>query len=254
MEFQLLSITRKEKRMHTSLPVRGGEGCVSPDVSDSELIQQARTGSEQAFEELVYRYAPSLSRFIHAFLPDYDQANDIFQQVLIQWYVSLPTLQLGRPLRPWLFQVARYRCLDELRRRRALHFSELEIEDEEEQTPPHHAIPHPSPLLEDLAEQQELRDQVCAAIRTLPVHYRTIVALRYALHLSFVEIGRKLGIPESTAKTYFQRAKPLMQASLAPMQALPLQEASPGMNAAGRRDNPVLSSTRSIPAVSCSRS
>lgn len=240
--------------MRASLPVQEGDAPVTPHTSDSELIQQARAGSEPAFEELVHRYAPSLSRFIHAFLPDYDQANDIFQQVLIQWYVSLPSLQLGRPLRPWLFKVARYRCLDELRRRRALHFSELENEDEEEQTPPHHAIPHPSPLLEDLAEQRELREQVCAAIRTLPAHYQTIVALRYALHLSFVEIGRKLGIPESTAKTYFQRAKPLMQASLAPLLALPVQEASPGAKAAGRRDSPVLSSARSTPAVSCSRS
>jgi RNA polymerase sigma factor (sigma-70 family) len=240
--------------MRAPLMARGEEASASPLFSDSELIQQARAGSELAFEQLVHRYAPSLSRFIHAFLPDYDQASDVFQQVLIQWYASLPTLQLGKPLRPWLFQVARYRCLDELRRRRTLHFSELESEDEEEQTPPHHAIPYPAPLLEELAEQQEVREQVCAAIRALPAHYRTIVALRYALHLSFVEIGRKLGIPESTAKTYFQRARPLMQASLAPLLALPVQEGSPGANAAGRKDSPVWSNARSAPAVSCSRS
>jgi RNA polymerase sigma-70 factor (ECF subfamily) len=42
-----------------------------------------------------------------------------------------------------------------------------------------------------------------------------IVALRYTSQLSFLEIGQVLGIPESTAKTYFQRAKPLLRASLA---------------------------------------
>jgi RNA polymerase sigma-70 factor (ECF subfamily) len=40
------------------------------------------------------------------------------------------------------------------------------------------------------------------------------VVLRYAAHLSFAEIGQTLGIPVSTAKARFQRAKPLLRASL----------------------------------------
>jgi RNA polymerase sigma factor (sigma-70 family) len=253
MEFHTRT-TRKDKRVNAALQAQGREAIESPCFSDGELIQQACAGSGRAFEQLVHRYDRSLYRFIHTFLPDYDQANDVFQQVLIQWYMSLPTFQVGKPLRPWLFQVARYRCLDELRRRHALHFSELENEDEEENTPPHKAIPQSSPPLEELAEQQEVREQICVAIRALPTNYRTIVALRYALRLSFGEIGRKLGIPESTAKTYFQRAKPLMQASLAPVLAFSVQDDSPGISASGSKESPVLSNARSTAAVSSSLS
>jgi len=57
-------------------------------------------------------------------LNDYDQASDIAQQTFLQLYISLPNLRTNEPLKAWLFQVARNRCLDELRRKRAIHFSE----------------------------------------------------------------------------------------------------------------------------------
>jgi DNA-directed RNA polymerase specialized sigma24 family protein len=52
------------------------------------------------------------------------------------------------------------------------------------------------------------------AIQTLPVKFRAVVLLRYASQLSFSEIGQALNMPEATAKTYFQRAKPLLRAAL----------------------------------------
>ena len=182
--------------------------------SDSELIQQALAGSQYAFEQMVRRYEAPLFRFISTFLYDYDQVCDTLQQVLIQLYISLPTLNLGRPLRPWLFQVARNRSIDELRRVSILHFSELEGDNEEDYFQAHYAIVDPTPLPEELVEQQEAREYLCMAIRALPPHYRKIVALRYTCRLSFGEIGETLGIPETTARAYFQRAKPLMRASL----------------------------------------
>ena len=186
-------------------------------IPDGELIQQALAGSQQAFETLVNRYNASLFRFIYSFVRDYDRASDIYQQVLIQLYVSLPNMNLERPIRPWLFQVARHRCIDDLRRGHMIHFSELEDEYEEDYFQDHYAIPDPTPPPEELVEQSEVRDYLCEAIRALPLHYRTIVALRYASRLTFVEIGETLGIPETTARTYFQRAKPLMRASLRSM-------------------------------------
>ncbi len=181
---------------------------------DGKLVQQALAGSQQAFEILVHRYNASLFRFISSFVRDYDRASDIYQQVLIQLYVSLPNLNLEKPIRPWLFQVARHRCIDDLRRGYMTHFSELEDEYEEDYYQDQYAIPDPAPPPEELIEQGEVRNYLCEAIRSLPQHYRTIVALRYTSRLTFVEIGETLGIPETTARTYFQRAKPLMRASL----------------------------------------
>src|SRR5713226_700052 len=85
------------------------------EMSDGVLAQQALAGNQWAFEALVHRYSTPLFSFIYHFLGDYDQACDILQQVFLQLYLSLSTLRTGEPLKPWLFQVARNRCLDNIR-------------------------------------------------------------------------------------------------------------------------------------------
>jgi len=181
---------------------------------DGLLAQQSLAGNQQAFETLVQRYSTPLFNFICRFLGDYDQACDILQQVFLQLYISLPNLRTGDPLKAWLFQVARNRCLDELRRKRAIHFSELEWVNDDDELSPLAAVPDTDPLPEELAERRDLRECLQKAIQTLPPKFRSVVLLRYAAQLNFSEIGQALNMPEATAKTYFQRAKPLLRAML----------------------------------------
>ena len=183
------------------------------DFSDGFLAQQTLAGDQQAFELLMKRYSTPLFTFICHFLGDYDQASDTLQQVFLQLYISLPKLRTGAPLKAWLFQVARNRCLDELRRKRAIHFSELEANSEDEESPLA-GLQDNGPLPEDLAERRDLQRLLRQAIQELPPKFRSVVLLRYTAQLSFSEIGQALDMPEATAKTYFQRAKPLLRSSL----------------------------------------
>jgi len=183
-------------------------------ITDGVLAQQTLAGDPYAFEDLVKRYSTPLFNFIYRFLGDYDQACDILQHVFIQLHTSLSTLRTDKPLKAWLFQVARNRCLDELRRKRVIHFSELESVNEDEELSLLAAIPDNGPLPEELAEQSDLQQRLQEAIPTLPIKFRSVVLLRYAGQLSFSEIGQTLSMPEATAKTYFQRAKPLLRTAL----------------------------------------
>ena len=184
------------------------------EMSDSILAQQSIAGDQRAFEILVQRYSTPLFNFICRFLGDYDQACDILQQVFLQLYISLPNLRTGDPLKAWMFQVARNRCLDELRRKHAIHFSELEPASDDDELSPLATLPDTAPLPEELAERRDLQQCLQKAIQTLPPKFRSVVLLRYAGQLSFSEIGQALKMPEATAKTYFQRAKPLLRAAL----------------------------------------
>src|SRR6266699_3846922 len=186
----------------------------SSETPDRVLAQRALAGDQQAFEILVHRYNVPLFNFICHFLGNYDQACDISQQVFLQLYVSLPTLRTSDPLKAWLFQVARNRCLDELRRKHAIHFSELEPVNDDDELSPLATMPDTDPLPEELAERRDLQQCLQKAIQTLPPKFRSVVLLRYAGQLSFSEIGQALDMPEATAKTYFQRAKPLLRAAL----------------------------------------
>ena len=185
-----------------------------PGMPDSVLAQHYLAGDQQAFEVLVQRYSGSLFTFIRRFLGEYDAACDILQQVMLQLYLSLPKLRTGEPLKAWLFQVARNRCLDELRRKRAIHFSELEKERDEEEQSLVETMQDRSPLPEEVVERRDVQEILLKAIGALPPKFRAVVLLRYASQLSYAEIGRVLTMPEATAKTYFQRAKPLLKVGL----------------------------------------
>jgi len=186
-----------------------------PAMTDSILCQHYLAGDQQAFEVLVQRYSGPLFTFIRRFLGgEYDAASDILQQVMFQLYLSLPKLRTGEPLKAWLYQVARNRCLDELRRKRAIPFSELEKGTEEEEQPLLDTMQDLSPLPEEVVERREVQESLLKAIRALPPKFRAVVLLRYASQLSYAEIGRLLHMQEATVKTYFQRAKPLLKVGL----------------------------------------
>lgn len=196
--------------------------CVQPlKLSDTVLISQTLAGDDRAFEILMQRYHMQLYNFIGRCLKDYELANDVLQFVFMQLYISLPKLEHNlhskrtkTPLKSWLFQVAWNRCMDELRKQRSILFSELDLIDDDEEMTIISIIPDAHPLPEEIAEHHELQTTLVHAIQKLPPRLRLVVSLRYTQGLSFVEIGRVLNMPENTAKTYFQRARPLLRNEL----------------------------------------
>lgn len=188
---------------------------IQKDAADGDFVKRTLAGDQSAFEQLVQRYNTPLFNFICHLLGDYDMACDVAQQVFLQLYISMPTLRTGEPLKAWLFQVARNRCLDELRRKRSIHFSELEGNGDDEDLSPLNIMPDTQPLPDEMAERSDLQSALRVAIDALPPKFRSVVLLRYTSQLSFSEIGKTLRMPEATAKTYFQRARPLLRVALA---------------------------------------
>jgi RNA polymerase sigma factor (sigma-70 family) len=196
------------------MPVREGTRRQPSELSDALLAQQSLAGDQRAFETLVQRYSTALFTFICRFLGDDDQACDILQQVFLQLSLSLPTLRIDDPLKSWLFLVARNRCRDEVRRKRAVHFSELGWVNDDDEVSPLTTLLDPDPLPEEWVERRDLQACLQQAMLALPPTFRAVVLLRYAAQFSFAEISQVLQTPEATAKTYFQRAKPLLRATL----------------------------------------
>jgi RNA polymerase sigma factor (sigma-70 family) len=185
------------------------------DFTDNELVQQAIAGDEDAFETLVERYQAILTNWVYRILRNHYQVDDVLQYVFLQLFLSLATLRADKSLKAWLFRVAHNRCIDELRRVRQISFSELTVsEDVEDAFVPFECIPDPNPLPEEVVEQHELQQRVLRAIRALPCRLGSVVFLRYTSQKSFSEIGQMLNIPEATAKTYFNRAKPFLRVAL----------------------------------------
>ena len=178
---------------------------------DEELLRRFRSGDTVAFEELLDRYNRSIFNFTLRMLSNRDDAEDATQQTFIQAFESLPGTKPEVPLRPWLFQVARNKCIDLIRRRRTVPLSGVQRDDEEQvEIDPPDVRPRP----EEIYERAELQQILQGAIDELPIRTREVVVMRYVGELTFAEIGEALGMPENTAKTLFQRAKPQLRAAI----------------------------------------
>jgi RNA polymerase sigma-70 factor (ECF subfamily) len=180
-------------------------------ATDEALAARFQQGDALAFEELVARYHRPVYHFAYRLLGRAEDADDATQDVFIQVYGALPRARLDLPLRPWLYRIARNRCLDLLKRKRAVPFSALAAAEDEAAAP---EVPDADPLPDELAERADLQRLLGAAVEALAPAYREVVALRYAGDLAFGEIATVLGMPENSVKTRFQRAKAMLRVAL----------------------------------------
>jgi RNA polymerase sigma-70 factor, ECF subfamily len=189
----------------------------SPDAAvetDEALAQRFLAGDVSAYEELVRRYSRPIFNFVYRMLGRYGDADDLTQDVFVQVYRSLPTARTDLPFKPWVYVIARNKCLDFLKRKRPLLFTDVEGDDLEGEGVAAR-VQDTEPLPDELAERADLQRVLHEAIEALPPKYRQVVAMRYASELSFEEIAAALGLPENTVKTHFHRAKALLRISLA---------------------------------------
>ena len=181
-------------------------------AADEVLAERFQRGDALAFEELVARYHRPLYHFAYRLLGGAEDAEDATQDTLIQVYHALPAARLDLPLRPWIYRIARNRCLDLLKRRRTVAFSALLADETGD--PFQLDVADTSPLPDELAERADFQRVLGEAIARLPPPYREVVALRYAGDLGFAEIAAVLSMPENTVKTRFQRAKAALRLAL----------------------------------------
>src|SRR5712692_11231080 len=88
--------------------------------AEGQLIVAARRHDPAAFEALVRRHQGPLYNFCLRMLSQADDAADVAQETFVQLYSHLERLGVREPIAPWLFRVARNRCIDVIRRRRTV--------------------------------------------------------------------------------------------------------------------------------------
>ena len=172
--------------------------------SDAELAQDAVGGSEDAYRELVTRYATPAVNFIFRIVRDRALAEDLAQEGFLRVYQRLNTYDPGRKFSSWFFQVLRNITIDHLRVNRIPTASLDELAEEGNQSA---AVDRESVSPEQAAGQTELATAMGGALAKLRPEYREVVVLRYQEGLTHPEIAEILGLPSGTVKTYLHRAR-----------------------------------------------
>jgi RNA polymerase sigma factor (sigma-70 family) len=157
--------------------------------SDARLIAACRKGDEQAWAALVDKYK-NLIYSIPIKLGMYDDAADIFQSVCVDLLTDLPKLREPKALPKWLMQVCYHTCIEyQKRARKQVPFEEEQAENLPAAEP---GTPLPEELLEQLQDEQMVRNVVAA----LPPRCQRMVRMLFfeTPPRPYQDVARELGI------------------------------------------------------------
>ncbi len=145
--------------------------------------------ADAAIRQLYSRHAKALHGYVERFCPDRASADDIVQETFIRAWRHLPQLSADdRPIRPWLFRVARNLLTDADRAARA------------------RPMTVPAQPAEDARDDSGLdqvldRELVSAALQHLSPAHRTVLIETFYRGGTLATIARQLGIPHGTARS-----------------------------------------------------
>ncbi len=97
------------------------EETTNPNYPERLLVESIRSGSTDAWQQLIDRFEGRLLAFVGSRLIDRSHAEDIVQETFVGFLNSLPNFDCQRPLESYLFSIAAYKLTDHLRREGRRH-------------------------------------------------------------------------------------------------------------------------------------
>ena len=190
-------------------------GVPEENLSDHDLIEQAKQGDEDAFAEIVRRYKNPIVNYLYRFLNDYEEAVDLAQETFVRVYFAIDRYHRGFAFSTYIYRIATNLAISEIRRRRRrrlLSLSGLFQSDHDETT---EYQPRDERILPDAELVDDERSQVIAkAIAALPERYRVAIILRDVQGRSYEEIAAIMELGLGTTKSRINRGRGLLREKL----------------------------------------
>ncbi len=158
--------------------------------------------TDAVIRELYSHHAQALHGYVAQFCPDGASADDIVQETFIRAWRHLPRLSADdRPVRPWLFRVARNLLIDANRAARAQPMVVPDQGAGEAGT---------DSGLEEILDRQ----LVSAALQHLSPAHQTVLVETFYRGGTMATVARELGIPHGTARSRLHYALDAMRKEL----------------------------------------
>ena len=176
---------------------------------DTQLIERARSGDLDAFNNLVATYQDQLFALVARMVPDRDQASDVVQEAFFSAYRNLGSYR-GGSVRSWLSRIAINGAMDLQRARRRRPVQPYpELEDEawqppagEDADPERHALIH--------ERSRALND----ALSRIADDQRASIVLYDVEGYDYAEIATMMGVSLGTVKSRIHRGRLALRALL----------------------------------------
>jgi len=166
---------------------------MSGKEDDIILLNLIREGDKLAFRHLFESYFTTLCRFMHLYIKDTNIVEELALDIYTYVWENRKTLQIQLSFKAYLFQAARNKCLNELRKKKntvSINQEEIDIEETDVMS----------------LETDELYRLIQEAVLALPDKCREVFKLSRTENLSNQEIATQLNISVKTVEAQITKA------------------------------------------------
>lgn len=183
-------------------------------VTDVELVDQFKAGSEPAFEELISRYESKVYNLAMRFTRNQEDAEEVSQDVFTTIYRKIDGFQGKSAFSSWLYRIIVNAAFMKLRKRKqnnTVYLDDLTPQvkqfcvDQDTST---------ASRSDSATYKRELRDILEGAINKLPDQYRAVFVLRDVDGLSNQEVGEILELSIPAVKSRLHRSRLMLRKKL----------------------------------------
>ena len=169
-------------------------------MDEAELVEAARSGDRQAFDELVRRTFVDTFTLARRLTGNEEDARDVVQDAYLRAWKGIGKFRGEAAFSTWLYRITANAAASNVQRRRrhrvvpfADDFEPVDTDAEQ--------------LVSQGAETAEALDRISVALDDLPAKLRNVVVLKDVYGMSHEAIAEELGITVSAAKVRLHRAR-----------------------------------------------
>jgi RNA polymerase sigma factor (sigma-70 family) len=178
-------------------------------AQDMVYINQALSGEQSAYKNLMKKYSPYVKNLIFKMINQPDEVDDIMQDTFVKAFNALAKFDSQYAFSTWLLKIATNNCIDFIRKKKLQTFSiDKDIGDEDSDYK--FEIPD-SDFLPDKQIISLQREKILnEAIDSLPEKYKKVIIMRHKLEKDYDEIAKELKLPLGTVKAHIFRAREIL--------------------------------------------
>lgn len=169
-----------------------------------ELLELSQNGDQNAFAELYNRYSLSVYQHAYLFYQDYDQAQDITQELFTKLWSKRDRVQVKSNFPAYIHRVVRHMILNKLAHQKIVQKFYDSVQQDPEPT---------GNSIDDYISEKELIEILNKKINKLPKKMREIFILSREEQKSHEEISKILNISKKTVRQQIYNALTILKKS-----------------------------------------
>jgi RNA polymerase sigma-70 factor (ECF subfamily) len=179
---------------------------MSDKTDDQRLVERVQGGDKQAFDVLVLKYQHKIVKLVMRYVRDQAEAFDVTQEAFIKAYRAIPKFRGDSAFYTWLYRIAINTAKNHIvaMKRRPMEY-DLDLQESGGYEPHAQLRDYDSP--DRVAQREELREALQAAIDTLPEELRVAIIFREIEGMSYEEIATAMNCPVGTVRSRIFRAR-----------------------------------------------